>query len=59
MTRLEAFLIRCDQELAAALAENAADTRTFDCDLTTFACETCGAEAVNNYDGQCGICFTA
>ena len=58
-TRLEAFLIQADQELATALAENAADPRTFDCDLTTFTCEACGVEAVNNYEGWCGKCFTA
>ena len=58
MTRLETFLVKLDAELEAALSRFRNDTRTFQLDITTFVCDTCGAEAVNNYGGQCGACFT-
>ncbi len=58
MTKLEAFLMKLDADLEMALDRFRVDTRTFQLDIETFECETCGTPSVNNYSGQCATCFT-
>ena len=60
MTQQEraAILTQFDSDLEQAIGENVAQEWNAG-NIVTFNCETCGVEAVNNYEGECAVCFTA